>query len=271
MLFTAFDPRGARVQHVLKKTTTIVVMVQKTQHFIFFDLWKTYNTVDREQLLKILESYSMGPNVLALLKFYWDNQRCVAKCGNYHGETFSVPKRGSTQGGVVFLTLFNKLVDAVVRKRLADVIDDMTTARIGLQGDSVGCMSSLFYANDSTIGLFDHEWLQNTNQHLCNLFRDCTGLKPNTEKTETMSYHPGVIRGRCSMKGYKHQHKGIKRKRKRTVCPVPFYRTSLVLRSIQPHLRMQYDMDASESIITKPVALAPCLYKLSFIHQSGHS
>ena len=39
----------------------------------------------------------------------------------------------------------------------------------------------------------------------------------------------------------------------------------------QSHLHMQHGMDASSSIITKSVALAPRLYKLSFIQNSGHS
>ena len=99
-------------------------------------------------------------------------------------------------------TLFNVLVDAVVRKWWADVMDDMTIANTGLQGDNAGRLASLFYADDGAIGSKDHDWLQNAIQHLCNLFRDCTGLKPNTEKTETMSCHPGVIRGRCLIKGY---------------------------------------------------------------------
>ena len=149
-------------------------------------------------------------------------------------------------------------------------MDDMTTASSGLQGDNVGPMSSLFYANDGTIGSLDREWLQNTNQHLCNLFRDCTGLKPNTEKTETMSCHPGAIRGRYSMEGYKRQHEGTeetysKKKGKITVCPVLSCRKDLSLDSLQSHLRTQHRMDVSDSIITKPAVLAPRLYKLIFI------
>ena len=112
-----------------------------------------------------------------------------------------VPYRGATQGGVVSPTLFNVLVDAVVRKWLVDVMEDMTVANADFQGDNVGRLSSLFYADDGAIGSLDPEWLQRANQHLCNLFRDCTGLGPNTEKTETMSCHPMVIRDWCSVEG----------------------------------------------------------------------
>ena len=106
-------------------------MVQKTLHFIFLDLRKAYNTIDRERLLEILEGYGVGLNVLGLVKFYWDHQHCVAKCGKYHGETF-VPYRGATQGGVVPPTLFNMFVDAVVRKWLVGVMGDMTAVSAGL-------------------------------------------------------------------------------------------------------------------------------------------
>ena len=97
-------------------------MVQKTLYFIFLDLRKAYDTVDRERLLEILEGYGVGPNVLGLVKFYWDHQRCVAKSGKYHGDIF-VPYRGATQGGVVSPTFFNVLVDAAVREWLLEILD----------------------------------------------------------------------------------------------------------------------------------------------------
>ena len=87
-------------------------------------------------------------------------------------------------------------------------MDDMTAANSGLQGDDIGRLSSLFYADNGAMGLLDHKWLQRANQHLCNLFRDCTSLKSNTEKTESMSCYPGEIRDKCTMAGYKRRHKG---------------------------------------------------------------
>ena len=114
------------------------------------------------------------------------------------------------------------------------------------------------------------------NQHLCNLFRDCTGLMPNTEKTESMSCHPGAIQDWCSVAGYKRRH-GVtgetysKRKEKRTACPRPGCGKALAIGFLQSHLRTQHGTDATGSMLTEPTALAPHLYKLSFIQQSGHS
>ena len=45
-------------------------MVKMTLHFIFLDLRKAYDTVNRKRLLEIIERYGVGPNILGLLKFY---------------------------------------------------------------------------------------------------------------------------------------------------------------------------------------------------------
>ena len=52
-------------------------MVQKTLYFILLYLLKAYDTLDRKRQLEIPEGYGVGPNVLGLIKFYWDDQRCV--------------------------------------------------------------------------------------------------------------------------------------------------------------------------------------------------
>ena len=106
------------------------------------------------------------------------------------------------------MILFKLIVDAVIRKWYADVMPDITWAESGLKGDTVGRFASLFYANKGTVGSQDPEWLQDANQHLCDLFRNCISLKPNTEKTEVMICHQGAIRGRLSNDDYKRQHEG---------------------------------------------------------------
>ena len=52
----------------------------------------------------------------------------------------------------------------------------MSWAESGLKGDAVGKYTSLFYANNDTVGSQDLDWLQSVNQHLCNLFHNCIGL-----------------------------------------------------------------------------------------------
>ena len=47
---------------------------------IFLDLRKAFDTdtVDKKQLLEILEGYRIGPTACGLLKSHWDTQSCVA-------------------------------------------------------------------------------------------------------------------------------------------------------------------------------------------------
>ena len=129
----------AKLLHQLLK------MEQKTLYFIFLDLQKTYNTVDRKQLLEILEGYGVGPNALGPLKFYWDNQRCVAE--------WEIPWRDfcpllwctTGQYGVPYY--FNVHIDAVVQIYLADVMDDMTitSTTLGVCPHYCMLMTAQFY------------------------------------------------------------------------------------------------------------------------------
>lgn len=57
------------------------------------------------------------------------------------------------------ITLINILVDAVVRKYLADIMDDMTIASTGLRGDNDGDLSLLLYVYASGTGSLASEWL----------------------------------------------------------------------------------------------------------------
>ena len=90
---------------------------------------------------QVLEGYKVRPtNMLALLRFYWDNQCCVvARIGKYPhaGEAFVPEDGGVTQGAIIYLILFNILVNAVLQKWYADVMEDITSAITGLEGDAI--------------------------------------------------------------------------------------------------------------------------------------
>ena len=83
-------------------------------HAIFLDLQKVYNALDRSRCLDILEVYGVGPRDLRLLFRYCERLQMVAHMGGYYGELLR-GERGVTQGVPLLPTIFNMLVDAVVR------------------------------------------------------------------------------------------------------------------------------------------------------------
>ena len=81
---------------------------------IFLDLTKAYNALDRSWCLGILEGYGIVPGARRLLSNYWRRLTMAARSGGYYGTSFK-GERGVTQGDPLSPTLFNVVVDAVVR------------------------------------------------------------------------------------------------------------------------------------------------------------
>jgi Reverse transcriptase (RNA-dependent DNA polymerase) len=84
-------------------------------HHIFLDISKAYDTVDRSRLLSILQAYGMGPNLLRILKKFWDNLQVVPRQSGYYGSPIPV-RHGVTQGDPLSPTIFNIVIDAAVRE-----------------------------------------------------------------------------------------------------------------------------------------------------------
>ena len=61
-----------------------------------------------------LEGYSVGPGARRLLRNYWRRLTMAARSGGYYGAAVK-GERGVTQGDPLSPTLFNVVVDAVVR------------------------------------------------------------------------------------------------------------------------------------------------------------
>ena len=81
---------------------------------IYLDLTKAYDALDRSRCLGILEGYGVGPSARRLLQNYWRRLTMAARSGGYHGTAFK-GSRGVTQGDPLSSTIFNVVVDAVVR------------------------------------------------------------------------------------------------------------------------------------------------------------
>ena len=90
---------------------------------IFLVLTKAYEALDRTRCLEILEDYGVGPSARRLLTTYWRRLTMVARTGGYYGEAFK-GVRGVTQGNPLSPTIFNMVVDAVVRHWIDGIVDE---------------------------------------------------------------------------------------------------------------------------------------------------
>ena len=187
---------------------------------VYLDLRKAYDTLDRGRTLEILEGYGVGPKVRRLLVSYWDAQQFVVRQNDYFGDPLR-PTRGVTQGDIVSPTVFNIVVDAIVRHWLALTVDD--GSETNGRGVSVRELLVLFYADDGLIASRNPEWLEWALNELSRLF-ESVGLKTNLEKTKAMNCFPACIAGPISDQAYSRRLRGGglshgDRRRRRVECP----------------------------------------------------
>ena len=79
--------------------------------------------MDRSRSLEILEGYGVGPQAWRILRAYWGKSTMVAWAGGYYGTGFK-GSRGVTQGDPLSPTIFNLVVDAVVRHRVTLAVEE---------------------------------------------------------------------------------------------------------------------------------------------------
>ena len=85
---------------------------------VFLDLRNAYNSIYHKPCMKILVGYGMGPQVERLLHTYWGQITMVAQVGCYYGTHFKV-YMGVIQGNPLYPTIFNMVVDTVIRHWVA--------------------------------------------------------------------------------------------------------------------------------------------------------
>ena len=82
---------------------------------ICLDLRKTYDAKDRGRCLDILREAGVGPKTIRILKAFWDKAELACRASGYYGWIFKA-WRGMIQGGPLSPTIFNLIVDAIVRE-----------------------------------------------------------------------------------------------------------------------------------------------------------
>ena len=97
-----------------KMLQQLAAMREEVFYVIYLDLTKAYDALDRSRCLGILEGYGVGPGTRILLQNYWRRLTMAERAGGYYRTAFK-GARGVTQGDPLSPTIFNVVVDAVVR------------------------------------------------------------------------------------------------------------------------------------------------------------
>ena len=104
----------------------LAAFMEEVIYMIFLNLTKVYNALDRSRFLEILKGYDVGPNARRLLTTYWRRLTMVARAAGYYGMSFG-GDRGVTQGNPLSPTIFNVVVDAVVRHWVNGIVKEANT------------------------------------------------------------------------------------------------------------------------------------------------
>ena len=161
-------------------------MREEVLYVNFLDLTKAYDALDRSRSLEILKGYGVVDRVRRMLREYWDKTTMVARAGGYYGKGFK-GGRVVTQGDPLSPTIFNVVVDAVVRHWVTIAMAEAEKRRE--RGREGRHQAALFYADDGMLASSDPQWPQWAFTQLVGLF-DRVGLNTNSGKTVSMTCRP---------------------------------------------------------------------------------
>ena len=142
--------------------------------------------MDRSRSLEILKGYGVVDRVRRMLREYWEKTKMVARVGGYYRKDFK-GGRGVTQGDLLSPTIFNVVVDAVVRHWVTITVTEAENRRE--RGREGRHQAALFYADDGMLASSDPQWLQWAFTQLVGMFNRVV-LNTNSGKTVSMTCRP---------------------------------------------------------------------------------
>ena len=147
--------------------------------------------------MEIIRGYGLGPKLQQILQRYWYGQKVC-------GFPFSTGI-GVTQGGAVYLTIFNIVVDAMIRGALLEVCGPQE-AQHGF-GWVAGDHNTCFYANDGWIVGRNPVWVHISLTAMV-IMSERVGLQKNLSNTKAIVGTPGFIWGHQGVEAYKQRAAG---------------------------------------------------------------
>ena len=169
--------------------------------------------MDRDRCMEIMEGYGVGPNMMRLIRTFWDEQKLVCRAAKRYGEPFKA-SRGVTQGGPLSPKIFNIMVDAIVREWIRQLLYTGREEETELSDsvaevlNTLSIILALLYADDAYIASTSQQVVQDSMDILTELF-DRVGLRTNTEKTKVMTCVNEKVQVRRSEEVYRNTTAGF--------------------------------------------------------------
>ena len=165
-------------------------------YMVFLDVKKAYDTIDRQRTINMLGKYGLGERTCKLIKNMWEEDIIIPKQQMFYGKSFNA-ERGVKQGDIMSPTIFNIIIDSIVRdciQKMKDKGDETTNIQ--------------FYADDGIIAGDNYEQVQ----YILNIIKEnflSFGLEMNIEKTETMIMSAKKKQYNMSTTAYERRITGI--------------------------------------------------------------
>ena len=168
------------VEHIfiLRNIIEQVVEWQATLCITFVDFEKAFDSVHRESLWKIIESYGIPRKIIHMVQMLYENSECVVLDEGEESEWLNV-KTGVKQGDVMSGFIFLTVVDWIMRRN--------TTAgnKTGIRWNFTSKLEDLDFVDDIALVSSCYTHMQ-TNTRQLNQFAARTGLTLNKKKTQVL-------------------------------------------------------------------------------------
>ena len=171
-----------------------------------------------------------------------------------------------TQGDLLSPTIFNVVVDAVIRHWVTGVIAEAEArGDLGKEGRH---QAALFYANNNMVASSDPGWIQGAFNTLLGLF-DKVGLQTNLGKIFGMVCHPCQAAGNLTTEAYRRRVTGVGptyRERQKGPVDCGECREMLAVGSLSSYLMTQHGRAARRrrQWNTPAVGSGPQIYRMYF-------
>ena len=150
---------------------------QATLYITFVDFEKAFDSVHRESLWKIMESYGIPCKIIHMVQMLYEDSECAVLDEGEESEWFKV-KTGVKQGDVMSGFIFLIVVDWIMRNITAG-------NKTGIRWNFTSKLEDLDFADDIALMSSCYTHMQTKTRQL-NQFAARTGLRINKNKTQIL-------------------------------------------------------------------------------------